>query len=307
MRQRPSKRITEQRNPASGLLDQQTTRGILGLINREDRTVAKAVARTLPQAARAVDLIVHAIEEGGRLIYLGAGTSGRLGALDAAECPPTFGTNRVRAIIAGGSRALLHAVEGAEDDVLAAARDLRRIGLRREDVVVGVSASGSTPYTIAGLRTARRMGAKTIAVTCNPASALEREADVAIVPVTGPEVVTGSTRMKAGTATKLVLNMLSTAAMVRLGRVLSGWMTSGRLTNQKLRERGLVALMAATGARRTRAQRVLEESGYNLSAAMLMIWNGISKDEALRKLVQAKNPAALLRAAWKEHSRRPRA
>jgi N-acetylmuramic acid 6-phosphate etherase len=299
MKRPTSPRVTERKNPASSSLDTLGARQILQLINREDRKVAVAVGRTIPRIAKAVDLIVRAIERGGRLIYLGAGSSGRLGVLDAAECPPTFGTQSVQAVIAGGEKALRQAAEGAEDDPSAAARDLRRLRLTRQDIVVGIAASGTTPYTLGGLRYARKIGAATIAVTCNPSSLLERLADVAIVPVVGPEILAGSTRMKAGTAQKLVLNMLSTAAMIRLGRVYDGMMIHVALTNQKLQKRGRGILMQATGMDDSAAERVLKVADYNLPVGMLMHWKGISKTEAQRMLREGKNPAAVLRAARK--------
>ena len=297
MKQRKQVSVTERGNPASRRLDTFNSQQILRLINREDRKVAVAVRKTIPQIARAVDQIVRAIDHGGRLIYIGAGSSGRLAILDAAECPPTFGTRSVLAVIAGGSKALQNAVEGAEDNSSAAVHALRRLRLSRRDVLVGVAASGHTPYTLGGLRYARKMGAATVALTCNPISPMERLADVAIVAVVGPEIVAGSTRMKAGTAQKLVLNMLSTAAMIRLGRVFDGRMINVALTNQKLRKRGRSILMQTTGAKDSGAEQALKAADYDLPAAMLMLWKGISKTEAQRLLRKGRNPAAVLRAA----------
>lgn len=290
-------RITEQPNPASASLDTKPTRDILRIMNREDRKVAPAVARVLPEIARAVELAVEALSRGGRLMYLGAGTSGRLGVLDAAECIPTFGTDQVVGVIAGGPQALLRPIEGAEDDPALAVRDLRHRRLNRRDILVGISASGRTPYVIGGMRYARRLGLRTVAVTCNPEAPLRRWADVAIMPVVGPEVVAGSTRLKAGTAQKLVLNMLSTAAMVRLGRVYSNLMVNVQLKNSKLKERGQKILRQLTGASPGSATRALEESGGSLAVALLMLWQGLGAAEARRRLAKGPSVAAVLRAA----------
>ena len=291
-------RITERELPTSTGFDTKSTQEILGIINREDRKVALAVARTLPQSARAVDLIVAALTRGGRLIYLGAGTSGRLGVLDAAECIPTFGTDRVVGLLAGAPEAMFRPTEVSEDNPKQAVRDLRRLRLHRGDVLVGISASGHTPYTLGGMRFARRVGANTIALTSTPRSPLCRLADAAIVPAVGPEVIAGSTRMKAGTAQKLVLNMLSTASMVRWGRVFSNWMINVQARNQKLRRRAAAILAKAAGVSTARATKTLEESGRELPTALLMLWRKISKAEAARLIGKAPNTAALLRAEW---------
>ena len=290
-------RATERPNPASLALDTKSTLEILHVINGEDQRVAPAVAAVIPAAARAVDLAVDAIGRGGRLVYLGAGTSGRLGVLDAVECLPTFGSTSVVGVLAGGPPAMFAAVEGSEDDQRQAVRDLRAIRLAKRDVLVGISASGRTPYTLAGMRYARRLGAKVVALCSNRGSTMEREADVALVPRTGPEVVTGSTRMKAGTAQKLVLNMLSTATMVRLGRVLSNLMVNVQLTNEKLRHRAQAIAVRETGVSAPAALRALRESGGNLPVALLMLWKRISRDEAARLLADGANNAAVLRAA----------
>jgi len=290
-------RITERENPAFASLDTKTTREILRLIAREDARVPAAVRKVLPQIARAVDLIVEALSMGGRLVYLGAGTSGRLGVLDAAECLPTFGTDRVIGVMAGGPSAMFRPSEGAEDNAAQAVGDLRKIKLTSRDVLVGISASGDTAYVLGGLRYARRIGASTVAVTCNPKTPIEQSADVSIVPVVGPEVLAGSTRMKAGTAQKLVLNMLSTASMVRWGRVLSNWMINVQLTNRKLRGRGCAILMKACGVSRARAARALDESGGKLPVAVLMLTKGVSRDEAAAMLNRGPSIAAVLRAA----------
>jgi N-acetylmuramic acid 6-phosphate etherase len=295
---RRRERITEREKPASASLDAKPTREILHIINREDHRVAPAVALVLPQVARAVDLAVKALAEGGRLIYLGAGTSGRLGVLDAAECIPTFGSDRVVGVMAGAPEAMFRPTEVSEDNPRRAIRDLRRIKLGRRDVLVGISASGRTPYTLGGMRYARRLGAKTVAVTSNPKAPLTRLAHVAIVPDVGPEVIAGSTRMKAGTAQKLVLNMLSTATMVRLGRVLFNWMINLQLKNRKLRERAKAILAKAAGISPARAARALRESGEQLPVALLMLWKDLSKQQALGLLGEGPNTASVLRAAW---------
>jgi len=229
---------TEQINPRSRALDRLTIPHILRLMNREDAAVPRAVARTIPRIARAASLIVRSFRAGGRLVFLGAGTSGRLGVIEAAECPPTFNTppTMVQAVIAGGRAAVFRSQEGAEDDRRSARRALRR-RLRRGDVVVGISASGVTPFVEAGLRESRRLGCSTILVTCHPTSRLRHLADVVIAPRTGPEVIAGSTRLKAGTATKLILNMLTVAAMVHLGKVSGNLMIEVRPASKKLRAR----------------------------------------------------------------------
>ncbi len=257
--------------------------------------MAPAVGKVIPQIARAVELIVPALRGGGRLIYFGAGSSGRLGVLDAAECLPTFGTDQVMGVLAGGSRAMFRAVEGAEDDAGLAARDLKKVRLSRRDVLVGISASGRTPYTLGGLRYARRLGAATVALTCNAGAPMNRLADVAICPVVGPEVIAGSTRMKAGTAQKLVLNMLSTACMARLGRVFSNWMIGVQPTNRKLQARAEMILMRAAGASRSRSASALKHAQGKLPVALLMLLQGISRREAARLVGGGANLAALIR------------
>jgi N-acetylmuramic acid 6-phosphate etherase len=290
-------RITERAHPASAKLETLSTIKILEIINREDQRVARAVKRVLPQIARAVDSASHAIAEGGRLIYLGAGTSGRLGVLDAAECIPTFGTNSVVGVLAGGRRAMVRPVEAVEDKPALAVRDLKRLRLNRRDVLVGISAGGTTPYTIGGLRYARRIGAKTVALTSNPRAPIIRAADVVIVPVVGPEVVAGSTRMKAGTAAKLALNLLSTATMIRLGRTFSHWMINLRMTNRKLRHRGLEILRRAGGIRKATAAAKLRRAGGELPVALLMLWKNLPRQEATRLLRGGQNIAEVLREA----------
>jgi N-acetylmuramic acid 6-phosphate etherase len=290
-------RITERANPASASLDTKSTREILRIINGEDYKVAPAVARVLPQVGRAVNLIAESLTQGGRLIYLGAGSSGRLGVLDAAECIPTFGTDQVIGLMAGAPEAMFRPTEASEDDPRLGVRDLRRAKLNRRDVLVGISASGRTPYVLGGMRYARKLGAKTIGLTSNPRAPLKRLADVSIIPVVGPEVIAGSSRMKAGTAQKLVLNMLSTASMVRLGRVLSNVMVNVQLSNRKLRERGLDILVRASGASPSRAAAALTRSRGQLPVALLMLAKKIPKAEALRLLAGDKNTARTLRSA----------
>ncbi len=306
MQQRSRDRITEKEHPASAFLDTLSTSQILRLMNREDQKVAHAVCKAIPQIARAVDIAAKALARGGRLVYVGAGTSGRLGVLDAAECLPTFGTKNILAIMPGGRKAMFRAVEGAEDDRDRARHDLQLVGLNSRDVLAGLSASGSTPYTLEAVRYARRLRAKTIGITSNPEAPLGRLADIPIVVVVGPEVIAGSTRLKAGTAEKLVLNMISTATMVRLGRVLAGWMTHVQLKNRKLVERGRSILVKATGAGQRTAGRILAASGGNLPVALLMLWKDISEEEAHRLLGEGASPASVLRQAWKQRLRASR-
>jgi len=279
-------RATEKRNPRTRGIDGKSTAGILRAIHREDASVAGAVRAALPAVARAVDTIALALQRGGRLFYVGAGTSGRLAALDAAEIPPTFGTppRLVQAVIAGGRRALTHAVEGAEDNRAQGGRDLAARGLRGVDTVVGIAASGGTPYVLGALEFARKKGAVTIGLTSNPRTPITQAAQISIVVRTGPETITGSTRMKAGTAQKLVLNMLSTATMIRLGRVYDNWMIGVALTNRKLQARGLRILREASGAGVAESTRALRLSGHNLGAALIMLKTGASAREARRLL-----------------------
>jgi N-acetylmuramic acid 6-phosphate etherase len=294
---------TEQRNSRSRGLDRRSTLDILRVINREDSTVAGSVRRELPHIARAVDAIAKSLERGGTLFYIGAGTSGRLGVLDAAECPPTFGTpaGMVRALIAGGDRALRHPIEGAEDSAANGARDLRRAGLSARDVVVGIAASGSTAYVLGALAFARQKGAVTIGVTSNPRSPVAQKARISIAPDTGPEAIAGSTRMKAGTAQKMVLNMLSTAAMVRIGRIYGNWMVHVALTNQKLRRRGARILEEAAGVTLSTAEHALRQAGHNLPAALVMLKTGSSAREARQQLVAAGGRVLEVLDAAKKH------
>ena len=277
---------TERQNPRSRNIDQKSTEEILRVINREDATVARAVEREIPNIARAADETAARIRNGGRLLYIGAGTSGRLGVLDASECPPTFGVPRtlVQGIIAGGKRALTESVEGAEDYEEHGARDLRARRLTSRDVVVGLAASGSTPYVLGALRYARKHGAYTIGLTMNRSSAISRLAHATIAPETGPEVIAGSTRMKAGTAEKMVLNMLSTAVMIRLGHVYDNWMIKVAKTNKKLRERALRNLTNATGTQVLTAQHALRQAGDSLQVALIMLKAGLNARQARLRL-----------------------
>jgi N-acetylmuramic acid 6-phosphate etherase len=280
---------TERRNPRTRGLDRMSALEIVRALNREDARVAIAVKRELPAIARAVDATVRALRNGGRLIYVGAGTSGRLAVLDASECPPTFGVSpkMIQALIAGGERAVRHAVEGAEDSAANGARDLAAAKVTRRDVIVGIAASGTTPYVLGALRFARRRGAVTIGVTSNRQSPLARQSRIVIAPETGPEALAGSTRLKAGTAQKMVLNLLSTASMARLGRTYENWMIYLAQTNQKLQRRGLRILQEAADVSALTATHALRQSGHNLPAALLMLKTGASAAAARRSLANA--------------------
>lgn len=258
--------ITEQENPRSQNLSSQSTREIVELMNAEDATVAAAVERVLDDVARAVDETAARLRNGGKLYYIGTGTSGRLGVLDASECPPTFGVSPelVQGVIAGGYDACYRAVEASEDDADAGGADLQRRGLTGKDVVVGIAASGKTPYTVGAVTYARTLGAFTVGLTCVPDSPITRAAELSIVPVVGPEVLTGSSRLKAGTAQKMVLNMISTATMVRLGYVSGNRMSNMQARNTKLRERAVRIVMAEAGLDQAVATRELESSGWNV-------------------------------------------
>lgn len=281
--------LTEAVNPRTVGIDTMDTSELLRTINDEDKTVAGAVAREIPNIAAAVDKVVAALRGGGRLIYIGAGTSGRLGVLDAAECPPTFGVEpgRVIGLIAGGNSALVQAVEGAEDDTCAAESQLKALRLAANDVVVGLAASGRTPYVISGLEYANRSGAFTVSVSCTPEPAAGKVAKLAITPVVGPEVIAGSTRMKAGTAQKLVLNMLTTAVMVRLGKVYGNLMIDVRASNEKLVERAKRIVAEATGTSRETAGEALALAGLNPKTAIVMIERHCSAEQAAAYLAAA--------------------
>ncbi len=305
---RKTPKATEQRNPRTRGLDEKSTIDLLRTIHREDGIALKAVSGALPSIARAVDAIVHSLERGGRMFYVGAGTSGRLAALDAAELPPTFGTpaRMVQAVIAGGHRALTHAVEGAEDNRAQGARDLAALRVLRGDVIVGITASGSTPYVLGALEFATRRRAVTIGITSNPRTPITQIAKISIVTPTGPEVITGSTRMKAGTAQKLVLNMLSTASMIRMGRVYDNWMIGVALTNDKLQARGLRILMEASGATVAEATRALRQSGHMMDVALLILKTGANAREARTSLRENSGNVRAALAKLKQTSNRQR-
>jgi N-acetylmuramic acid 6-phosphate etherase len=282
-------RLTERRNPRSATIDTASSLEIVDLIGEEDATVPAAVARARQAIARAIDLIEASFRAGGRLVYVGAGTSGRLGVLDAAECPPTFGTppEMVVGVIAGGYPALVKSVEGAEDDVNAAIGEMDARRVRPEDVVVGIAASGTTPFVRAALSRAQTLGARTALVTCSePPKLLRETCDVCIVLAVGPEVVTGSTRMKAGTATKLVLNTLTTGAMIRLGKTYGNLMVDLRAWNDKLVDRSQRIVMETTGLGREDARGVIEAADGRVKTAIVMARLRISRDEAERQLEQ---------------------
>ncbi len=273
---------TETDNPKSRNIDQLSTCEVLAIINAEDARVAPAVQAAQPQVARAVDTIVDTMRRGGRLFYVGAGTSGRLGILDAAECVPTFSAppDLIQGVIAGGARAVTQAVEGAEDDPAQARLDLQARGLNGEDVVCGIAASGRTPYVLGALKYAGELGARTIAIACNPGSPIGLLADISISVELGPEVISGSTRMKAGSAQKMILNMLSTATMIRLGKVYGNLMVDVKVTNQKLAERATRLVQQLTGVDDTDARHLLALSDYEVKTAVVMQRQGVGVEEA---------------------------
>jgi N-acetylmuramic acid 6-phosphate etherase len=281
---------TEARNSAAARLDTSSPLKIARIINAEDARVAPAVRHALPQIARAIELIASALDRGGRLIYVGAGTSGRIAALDAAECPPTFNTDprMVQFVMAGGTKALGAAVEANEDSRALGRRDMAAKKPRKNDVVVGIAASGRTPYTIAAVEYARHCGANTVALTCNRGSALAKAADLPIVVEVGPEVVAGSSRMKAGTAQKMVLNMLSTGAMARLGYVYGNLMVNVHLKNRKLVQRGITILENAAEVDERQARRTLRQAANSVPVALVMLRAGVGAQEAERCLRSAK-------------------
>ena len=277
---------TETDNPKSRNIDKLSTIEALAIINAEDARVAPAVQAALPQVARAVDAIVYAIQRGGRLFYIGAGTSGRLGILDAAECVPTFSAppDLIQGVIAGGTRAVTQAVEGAEDDPEQAILDLQARGLNGKDVVCGIAASGCTPYVIGALQYAQELGARTIAIACNLDSPIGLLADISVSVDLGPEVISGSTRMKAGSAQKMILNMLSTATMIRLGKVYGNLMVDVKVTNQKLAERATRLVQQLTGLDDADARHLLSLSEYEVKTAVVMARKGVGLVEARRML-----------------------
>jgi N-acetylmuramic acid 6-phosphate etherase len=281
--------ITEARNPRTAHIDALSSLEIVTRVNDEDLQVASAVRTQLPQIAQAVDLIVERLKRGGRLLYFGAGTSGRLGVLDASEMPPTYGTapGLVQGFIAGGDAALRGSVEAAEDDPAAGARTVQDALVRETDVVVGITASGGAPWVLGAVSEARRLGAATIALTCNPDSDLVRECHVTIAPAVGPEVIAGSSRMKAGTAQKMVLNMLSTAAMIQMGKVYGNLMVDVQPTNAKLRRRAARILQEASGADADAARAALDSAGYQVKPALVMLLAGVDAEEAERRLASS--------------------
>ncbi|WP_262947625.1 N-acetylmuramic acid 6-phosphate etherase [Xenorhabdus indica] len=274
--------VTESRTPASTHIDELSTLDMLRVINDEDKKVAVAVEQILPQVALVVDKVAEALRQGGRLIYSGAGTSGRLGILDASECPPTYGTKpeQVVGLIAGGHQAIFKAVENAEDNRQPGADDLKVLHFNEKDVLVGIAASGRTPYVLGAMEYAKSVGATVACISCNPDSPMTQLADIAITPIVGPEVVTGSSRMKAGTAQKLVLNMITTGAMIRTGKVYGNLMVDVEATNAKLVERQKNIVMAATECNRETAEQTLNACNGHCKTAIVMILSGLSAEEA---------------------------
>ena len=285
---------TEQQNPDTMRIDSLSTLDMINLINREDRKVAETVGLVTDKIAQAVDLIADRLSNGGRLIYCGAGTSGRLGVLDAVECPPTYSTDpeMVQCLMAGGYGAIFKAVEGAEDSKDLGIRDMKNISFRKEDVLVGIAASGRTPYVMGCMEYARELGASTVAVTCCPGSALDSFADIGIAPSPGPEVITGSTRMKSGTAQKMVLNMLSTGTMIKLGKVYGNLMVDVKPSNEKLIRRCVSIVCAATDCGEAAAVTALEACGYRPKIAIVMVKKGLSAEEAKQLLDRAEGRIA---------------
>lgn len=281
--------ITEQANPRTRDIDERSTLEILRLMNEEDKLVAEAVGRELERIAAAVEVIVECLRRGGRLFYVGTGTSGRLGVLDAVECPPTFGVapEKIQAILAGGYEACYRAVEAAEDDPMAGATAVAERGVTAGDVVVGVTASGRTPFTLGALKAARSLGAITIGIACNPNPEIARVADLTITPIVGPEVIAGSTRLKAGTAEKMVLNMLSTAAMIKLGYTYGNLMSNLQLKNEKLRRRAIAILRQEFALSEEEAHRRLEEIEWELKTLIVMLKTGATQEEARRALEES--------------------
>ena len=274
--------ITEQRNPNSMHVDSLSALEIVQLMNDEDKQVPLAIEKCLPQIAQAVECIVAAFQQGGRLVYIGAGTSGRLGVLDASECPPTFGVSpeMVKGIIAGGERALRHPIEGAEDSKEQAVVDLQTIQFSSKDVLVGIAASGRTPYVIGALEYAKSLGSVTVSITSNPNSAMANIVDIVIDTVVGPEVLTGSSRLKSGTAQKLVLNMLTTASMILMGKCYQNLMVDVQASNEKLKARAIRIVMQATDCDKTLAEETLKQADQNAKLAIMMILSGLERVQA---------------------------
>ena len=274
--------ITEQRNPNSMNVDSLSALEIVQLMNEEDKQVPLAIEKCLPQIAQAVECIVAAFQQGGRLVYIGAGTSGRLGVLDASECPPTFGVSpeMVKGIIAGGERALRHPIEGAEDSKEQAVIDLQTIQFSSKDVLVGIAASGRTPYVIGALEYAKSLGSVTVSIASNPNSAMANIVDIAIDTVVGPEVLTGSSRLKSGTAQKLVLNMLTTASMILMGKCYQNLMVDVQASNEKLKARAIRIVMQATDCEKALAEETLKLADQNAKLAIMMILSGLDRAQA---------------------------
>ena len=274
--------ITEQRNPNSMHVDSLSALEIVQLMNQEDKQVPLAIEKCLPQIAQAVECIVAAFQQGGRLIYIGAGTSGRLGVLDASECPPTFGVSpeMVKGIIAGGERALRHPIEGAEDSKEQAVIDLQTIQFSSKDVLVGIAASGRTPYVVGALEYAKSLGSATVSIASNPNSAMANIVDIAIDTVVGPEVLTGSSRLKSGTAQKLVLNMLTTASMILMGKCYQNLMVDVQASNEKLKARAIRIVMQATDCDKALAEETLKQADQNAKLAIMMILSGLDRAQA---------------------------
>lgn len=285
---------TEKVNPETARIDEEDSLGIVSLMNAQDALVAEAVKKELPQIAKAVDMIVRQLERGGRLIYQGSGTSGRLGVLDAVECPPTFGVDSglVVGLISGGPNAFVKAVEGAEDDREAGATDLKALKLNEKDALVGIAASGRTPYVLGGMEYALSQGAAVIGLACTSGAALREFAQVMIAPLCGPEAITGSTRLKSGTAQKMVLNMLSTAAMVRLGKVYGNLMVDVKATNAKLRQRAVNILTRATGIGEEEAKHALEQAGGSCKIAIVSVKTGLNRADTEALLIKARGRVA---------------
>ncbi len=281
-----TKLVTETRNPNTMDLDQMTPLELVSVMNQEDLNVVSGVKEVLPQVAQAIEWAVSSLEAGGRIVYFGAGTSGRLGVLDAVECPPTFGVSPdvVVGLIAGGEKAFVRAVEGAEDSLELCEDELKKIGLNKNDIAIGIAASGRTPYVIGGLRYARSLGCKTVAIACNKGSEVGKEAELAIEPSCGPEVLTGSTRLKSGTAQKMILNMISTGSMVGVGKAYQNLMVDVQQTNKKLVVRAQNITMAATGCTREEAAQALEQANGNAKLAIVMLLTQMPVEEAKAKL-----------------------
>ena len=282
------KLTTESRNLSTSNIDKVSTLEMVKIINNEDKKVAEAVEKEIPKIAQAIDYIVERIKKGGRLIYIGAGTSGRLGILDASECPPTYGVSEelIQGIIAGGREAIFRAKEGAEDSKELAIEDLKLKKLSSNDIVVGIAASGRTPYVVGGLEYGNQIGALTISITCNSDSEVSKTSQISIAPIVGAEVITGSTRLKSGTAQKLVLNMLSTGSMIKLGKVYGNLMVDVKATNKKLIERAKKIVCEATGIEKNLAEDILLKTDYDVKLSIFMILSGLSLNDAREKLLE---------------------